>query len=77
MKKLRLIEQACSWFAVRGGGVFNVRARLCLPALEWRVLAARTTHLHFSAIAPVPTTLAAAQLRPPASRQAVGHSSRT
>ena len=40
--KLRLIEQACGCSTVRGGGGVNVRARRSV----WRVLAARTRHLH-------------------------------
>ena len=40
--KLGLIEQACGCSTVRGGGGVNVRARRSV----WRVLAARTRHLH-------------------------------
>ena len=55
MMKLRLIEQACGCCTVRGGGGRKerrkVRARSSLPlVLWWRVLAARTRHLHLQAV---------------------------
>ena len=44
--KLRLIQQACGCFTVRGGGGLKVRARLlCWHSGRWRVLVAATKHL--------------------------------
>ena len=56
MMKLRLTEEACGCSVLRGGGGFKVRARLCLPTLEWRVLAAtRIRHLQVFGFATEPS----------------------
>ena len=47
---LRLIEQAYCCSTMQGGGRLKVRARLCRWPFRWRVLAARTTHLHLQVV---------------------------